>query len=216
VRLILVIAAAVVPAVAASAAPIISNGSFELGVAPANGQFSTLGTGSTDITDWAVSGGAQAIDYISGYWQAEDGSRSIDMDGTNTLGTISQVVALPQAGSYQISLYMSGNPDGPPTVKEITATVQQGANTYTQTFSYDMSVYNPSLSKTNMNYQLMTWTVPASLAPGSATVSFSGANGTSWGGVIDNVGMTVIPEPTTVTGVMFVAASGMMLRRRRA
>jgi hypothetical protein len=60
-----------------------TNGSFELGSDP--GSFSTVfqGDGAT-ITGWLVGGPSGAsVDYIGSYWEAADGTRSIDLSGTS-------------------------------------------------------------------------------------------------------------------------------------
>lgn len=61
----------------------IVNGSFEAttGGDPGAG-FLTKGTGDTSITGWTVAG--HSIDYIGGYWVADDGVRSLDMNGIST------------------------------------------------------------------------------------------------------------------------------------
>ena len=84
-KLILAVAALALPAVA-HAGPFI-NGSFEnASVNPGSG-FTNLAGGSTAITGWTV--GGDSIDYIGGYWNAQNGSRSIDLSG-NAPGSIFQ------------------------------------------------------------------------------------------------------------------------------
>ena len=75
-----------------------TNGSFELGVNPGS-SFVTLGNGSTGVTGWVV--GGDSIDYIGGYWQAEDGSRSIDLSG-NANGSIAQTFDTVANQTYQV------------------------------------------------------------------------------------------------------------------
>ena len=70
--------------VVANAAP-FTNGSFEIG--PATGTFTTLGTGNTSITGWTV--GGSGVDYIGSFWQAQDGSRSLDLSALGA-GSVSQ------------------------------------------------------------------------------------------------------------------------------
>src|SRR5688572_27430249 len=65
-------AAGASPAVAAP----FTNGSFELGSVNPGGGWITLGSGNPAITGWEIFDGT--IDYIGAYWQAADGSRSLD------------------------------------------------------------------------------------------------------------------------------------------
>ena len=58
----------------------IINGSFETGIAISPDPFKTLNaTDSTSIAGWTVTSGS--IDYIGSYWTAQDGGRSLDMNG---------------------------------------------------------------------------------------------------------------------------------------
>ncbi len=89
-KILAAVMAATMVSGAANAATII-NGSFELGSPqPGAGSFSTLGTGSTAITGWSVFSGS--IDWINGYWQAADGTHSVDLSG-NGNGAIEQTFA---------------------------------------------------------------------------------------------------------------------------
>ena len=87
---------------------LISNGSFELGTDP-GGSFITEHVGGTDITDWSVL--AENVDYIGGYWQAADGSRSIDLSGYFANGVISQTINTVAGQTYSLTFDVSANPD---------------------------------------------------------------------------------------------------------
>ena len=88
-----------------------TNGSFELGTDP--GSFSTVfqGDGAT-ITGWLVGGPSGAsVDYIGSYWEAADGSRSVDLSGTSDYpdglikwGEISQTFDTISGQTYRVSL----------------------------------------------------------------------------------------------------------------
>src|ERR1700761_1608688 len=91
----------------ANAANLIQNGSFEEGTDP--GSFTSLTPGSTDITDWSI--GPIGVDYIGSYWQAADGSRSVDLAGTlpggtatgDASGSIFQSFATTLGQTYQVT-----------------------------------------------------------------------------------------------------------------
>src|SRR5262245_29900142 len=59
----------------------IANGSFESGINPGPTFTGPLGAGATNVDNWTIESGS--IDYIGGYWQAKDGTRSIDLNGTS-------------------------------------------------------------------------------------------------------------------------------------
>lgn len=119
---------------ASSAAPcgadLIKNGSFEAGTAP--GSYLTIKTGSDDLTDWTVSKGT--VDIVGTLWQASDGTRSIDMDGTS-FGAISQAVATDPGKTYAVTFDLSGNGYGPPTIKQLLLSAAGSSVRY----SFDMT-----------------------------------------------------------------------------
>jgi len=105
------------------------NGSFEsASVDPGTG-FLTLGVGDTSITGWQVVLGD--IDYIGTYWQAANGTRSIDFVGNGGSGGIQQTFDTTPGLTYQVSFDLAGNPEGPATVKPLTVTVAGVTQTYT-------------------------------------------------------------------------------------
>src|SRR3984957_5249659 len=70
---------------ASATTPTLQNGSFETGNYVDGGSgFDTLFAGSTDMTGWTVTAGS--VDWISTYWVAADGSRSLDMNGDSPGG----------------------------------------------------------------------------------------------------------------------------------
>jgi choice-of-anchor C domain-containing protein len=104
----------------ATQAAILTNGSFETGTLPTP-DGTTFTAGSTAIKGWVV--GGHGIDYIAAYWQASNGSRSIDLDSGTILGagpydgSISQTFSTTIGQSYDVTFDMAGNPDGLPTAK---------------------------------------------------------------------------------------------------
>lgn len=90
-----------------------TNGSFEQGINP--GGFTTVFAGQTNISGWSVDFGS--VDYIGNYWQASEGARSVDMNGQNQAGQISQSLATTAGWTYEVTFDMSGNPDGGPAKK---------------------------------------------------------------------------------------------------
>jgi choice-of-anchor C domain-containing protein len=176
----IVAAAASVAAAGAFAAPALaaslSNGSFENGTDPVS--FMQVNSpDSTTITNWTVSSGN--IDYIGTYWQASDGSRSLDLDGSSS-GSIQQTFTTVAGHTYYVTFDMAGNPDGGPNPK--TMTVDTGGTP--TTYSFDTT----GATKTDMNWTPMTYFFTAS-GP-STTLTFTSTTPGSFGPALDNVSVT--------------------------
>ncbi len=156
-----------------------TNGSFETGTYVDGGSgFEQLNTGDTSITGWTVDAGS--VDWVGTHWTAQDGSMSIDMSGADA-GTISQTLATTIGNTYTVSFFLSGNPDGPPTVKTLDASATGGA---TASYTYDVT----GNDLTNMNWTPETYTFLATSA--STKLSFVSTTVGPFGPAIDNVVIT--------------------------
>jgi choice-of-anchor C domain-containing protein len=159
------------------------NGSFEDGPGGI-GEFITLTAGtadSTDITGWTVVSGS--IDLIGSYWDASDGDRSIDLNGSEP-GAISQVFDTERGALYQVFFDMAGNPD----VEGLKILVASTDST-TSEYKFD------STGKTNAE---MGWTEMSFIFQAgseSTTLEFAGISpeGVS-GPALDNVRVILFPE----------------------
>jgi choice-of-anchor C domain-containing protein len=182
-------------------ANLIVNGSFETGPAP--GSFTTLFNGSTVINGWTV--GGDSIDYIGTYWNAQDGSRSIDLAG-NGPGSISQTFGTTSGQTYHVEFWMAGNPDGGDTLKAIAAS---GGSVSGQIFTFSTIGH----SRGDMGWENKFFDF---IATGSTTtLTFASDITGPYGPAIDNVS---VPEPATLillgSGLMALAiASGKRSRR---
>ena len=196
----LVSAAVMLGATSQASANLVSDGDFS--VPPVAGDFSTIDAGGT-IGPWSVDTGS--VDLIGNYWQAPPlGGGSVDLDG-NAPGSISQALTL-GAGSYSLSFYLTGNPDGLPSTKTIEVTI--GGKTQTFTFTIGGN------SKSNMNWTLETMSF---LWGGGATsLEFaSGDTGSPYGGVIGDVDLEAAPLPSTWSMAIFgFAGLGFLAYRR--
>jgi len=163
----------------------------------------TVGTPSQDPA------GGGSVDLIGGYWQAPPatGGGSVDLDGL-AAGSISQTVDVTAPGTYDLTFYFSGNPDGGAAAKsfDVTLAGYSGAFTYT----------TGSNTHGNMNYTY-SGVIPVYLGDGLQTLTFSSTDSASsdWGAVIGGVGLA-LPEPGT-WGLMLVGLGGLgaALRARR-
>lgn len=174
-----------------AAAP-FGNGSFETGnynqYTPAY-DFDRVFAPSTDITGWTVTVGS--VDWIGTYWQAAQGTKSLDLDGDEgTPGAISQSFATSVNSTYVVTFSMSGNPDAGPALKTMTVDIG-GATT---AFSYDTSFYGNTL--TDMKWVTKTYSFVATST--TTTLTFTSTTTGGYGPALDNV---VITE-TLATGAL--------------
>ncbi len=167
-------------------ADIEPNGTFQPG--PTNPSFGTLLGGSMAITGWTVTG--NSVDWIGNYWDAPSvGGYTVDLDG-GAPGAITQQLTL-GAGSYALSFYLSGNPDGAPSTKGLNVTT----GSLTTPFTYTMTSGN---AYHNMLYQQET--VDFTTTGGPTTIAFASEdpscmpNGCAFGPVIGGVSIIQTPE----------------------
>jgi len=198
-----------------ASANLVLDAGFEQGAV--SGPFQTYYAVST-MGGWTVTAGS--VDLIGNYWQPAQGSQSVAMAGVQN-GSIKQTIATTPNSIYELSFDLSGNPDGPPTIKTLDVTF---GNT-TQVFTFDT---------TGISHDNMGWVVQSALfqASGSSTdLIFTDASAladgspTGFGAVIDNVSLNAVPlnavpEPTTIIAgalllLPFGASALRILRRNR-
>jgi hypothetical protein len=155
-------------------------------------------TSGQSFSLWTVTGsgsgpyGPAGIDLIGGYWAPPTpGGGSVDLDGLAP-GGITQSIPNLAAGSYVLSFYLSGNPDGTPATKTVEVTI----GNVVVPFTYTLTAAN---SLANMNYVLETVNFTLNSA---ATIPLSfrslDGDGSPWGPVIGDVSISAaVPEPTT-------------------
>jgi len=102
---------------AQAATNLVSDGDFS---SPSGGgTFVTYAGGST-MGPWTVTG--DSVDLIGNYWEAPTaGGGSLDLDG-NDPGGVTQTLSI-GPGHYDLSFFLSGNPDGAPSEKVLDVTV---------------------------------------------------------------------------------------------
>ena len=172
----------------AAQANLLTNGSFEVGPVP--GTFVNLTGGSTAITGWTVTG--TTIDYVGSLWEASDGSRSLDLDGSigwpHTNGGVAQSFATMPGMAYVVSFDLAGNPYNTPTIKPM----RVAAAGQSQDFTFDST----GRSVVNMGWLAQSWSFTAVAAMTTLEFrSLTQAPQIGWGAALDNVSVSVVPEP---------------------
>jgi choice-of-anchor C domain-containing protein len=201
--------AAVSPAHAAL--NLIQNPSFELGVGGTD-SFNTLSNGDTSINNWTVGG---SIDYILTYWQAQDGTRSLDLNGFQSLGSVKQDFTAAIGQKYLVSFWLAGNPDGDPVIKTVGVDVNNDPTIHSFTFDSTGATHG------NMGWQQYSFTFTAGQT--NETLKFvsldCGSGGIptcSYGPALDNVSVSAVPELST-WAMMLIGFAGIgTLAYRRA
>jgi len=201
---------------------LITNGSFEEGTySPTQWGWQTLVAGNNSITGWVVGNGS--VDYVGAYWQPAHGSRSLDLNGDGSQGTIWQVFSSTPGRLYRVTFALAGNPDAQPR----TTTLRVWADDPSATFA------DFSFTVNGQTYSEMGWTYHSwifSATSGQTRLGFTsldaysgpvwGQNwGTSFGPALDNVtvealGGEHLPEPGTLMLVGLGLAGSAWLRRR--
>ena len=166
---------------------------------------------------WTVTGfgsgsyGAAGVDWIGAYWAAPSaGGGSVDLDGLAP-GGITQTIANLSAGSYVLSFYLSGNPDGGLGTKTMEVTVGD----VVKSFSYTVTGAN---SLSDMRYQLETvsFTLTSSTTIPLSFQSLDG-DGSPWGAVVGEVSISAVPELSTwAMMILGFCGIGFMAYRRKS
>jgi choice-of-anchor C domain-containing protein len=171
----------------ASAAIVYSN--YFTGGPVGSPGYVTEGTGST-FDGFTVSSGS--VDLIGSYWRAPIApiatAGSVDLDGTSPGAiTLTTNVTL-AAGTYALDFYLSGNPDGLPTTKQ----VDVGVGGVSQDFTYTLN----GNTHTDMKYVLEQ--VDFTTTGGVLPLSFMSLDSNSpYGPVIGSLTISAIPETST-------------------
>ena len=172
----------------AFAAP-FQNGSFEIGTDP-GGSFITLSNGdNTNITGWTVIRGD--IDYIGGYWQPAQGTRSLDLIGDQFVGGVQQTFDTIPGATYSVSFALAGNPEGGPLLRPLAVTVAGTTNH----FVFDIT----GATLSNMNWTTHQFTFVATGT--TETIQFvsdltSDPSGCCYGATLDDVQVAGLPDLT--------------------
>jgi choice-of-anchor C domain-containing protein len=136
------------------------------------------------MTGWTVTSGT--VDWIGSYWTAEDGSMSLDMNGTptgalGTVGVIAQTVATTVNNSYIVQFWLAGNPTCGPSTKTLIVSAT-GAAPVSYSFTNTSSTTN-----TDMGWQQSEYSFVASGSSTTLTFAADPANTSVCGPALDDV-----------------------------
>ena len=159
---------------------LLVSGSFEEGPDLTARASAPVSPGSTEITGWVVTRGG--IDYTGGEWEAADGVRSIDLEGSPGFGGIRQTFDTTPDQLYTVTFSLAGNPCdfmNPPEIKK----VRVAAAADFEDFSFNVR----GRSATDMGWTTKTWSFRAKDTATTIEL-YSTGTGPGWcGPAIDNV-----------------------------
>ena len=191
----------------AMAATVFTDGDFS---DPAVGAYASFGAGqaSSSFGPWNVTSGN--VDLIGSYWSSATlGGGSVDLDGFEP-GTIQQSFST-NAGSYVLKFFLSGNPDGGPSTKNLNVSIGNASQDYSFT--------------TGANYHSGMAYTPETLtfqSTGSNLLTFASLDGlsSSAGAVISGisispVSVSTVPLPAALPlfGAALLGLAGFAKRR---
>ncbi len=188
---------------------------------------------SAALTGWTVTSGT--VDLVPNtYWQAAEGSYSVDLVGTPGIGAIAQTVATVPATNYTLIFDLSANPEAGPFGETGTTKILRvealAANGTSVLAAHDFPITAGTRTRLDMQWVTNAFTFTAADAasilrlsaltplnlPGGATAAniFTGP-------VVDNFnlfpssGSVATPEPASLS-LLGLGAAALLLQRRRA
>lgn len=192
-------------------ANLITNGSFESGSFPGSTPFVTVGPGSDIIDGWSVIDGS--IDWINTYWQASDGTKSIDLAGNHQHGLIVGTAFDTVAGqTYRVQFDMAGNPDRPYNKSLVSVSTGDAITTHAFTFEQAGNTHQ-DMGWVTQYFDFMAISDSAELFFGDITNELNPDE--AWGAALDNVRVDAVPEPSTFL-LLGAGLAALCFRRRKA
>jgi choice-of-anchor C domain-containing protein len=180
----------------------IVNGSFESGCL-FSGTFQTLTASNNCLAGWTITSGS--VDLIRTYWQSADGLYNLDMAG-NEPGAIQQTIPTLIGQLYQVSFFLSGNPDGGGGIRTLHVQADGGP----------LGIYSFSTAgrtKSNMGWIEQNYLFTATGA--STALTFASGMTGPYGPALDNVSIAAVPEPGGLALLAGALGALALLRRRR-
>lgn len=181
-----------------ASAILVANGSFE-DVNIGNNTYLNVINGNGSVTGWTV--GGVSVDMVSGpsRWVAADGNQAIDLAGTPGPGSVSQMLATTNGTAYRVRFALSRN--------------DEGGSVADKDVDFSFGSYTENLLGAVQN----SWTYYERIivADSSSTeIKFASDSSGNFGGLVDDVSVTVVPEPASMAALA-IGGLGILARRRR-
>lgn len=185
-------------ATALRAQNLASNGDFELPNVGATylGVAAGVNLWGWTVEDWSV-------DVIGGYWRAARGNQSLDLSGDQPGGIHQDLVTAP-GQTYNLRFAMAGNPD----YASVKAMEVWWGNQKLDTLSFDTVGH----SRTDMGWAYHSFTVTGSGNDRLRFVSLGWPE--CYGPTLDDVSVTPVPEPASVSLLALAGAAAMVWRKQ--
>ena len=194
---------------AEAATNLVVNGSFELGVDPA-GESQLFAGDTTSLTGWKIL--ATGVNYADNTaWDAADGSRSLELNGSGDRGGVLQRVnGFTKGYRYQLKFNVSANPFDPAVRPKPARVIASLSGGIAEIYTYTLNDIN---TPTNMLYDTVTYNFVSSGT--FQDLQFRSLTAGVYGPVIDAVSISVVPEAST--WMMLIAGFGLvgLASRRR-
>ena len=159
---------------------------------------------TTSLPGWEVL--SEGIDYIGTYWQASDGTRSLDLSALAAGGIMQRVAGFEIGKHYRITFDLSANPGETFRPKRMGVSATGG----------EPEIYNyATTDNTNADMKYQTYTYDFVASGLTQDIQFRSLEKNAFGTVLDNVSIALVPEPAT-WGLMLAGfgLTGVLVRRR--
>jgi len=196
-------------------AAVITNGSFEDPVVPV-ASYTNFTTGSTAITGWTVVGVDVSVvntnfNIVGITFQAQAGNQWLDLSGETSnspTNGVTQNVATSIGQAYQLSFYVGSASDGGGSIYPATVDLSIDGGSRT-------TYFNPAAPTSSLDWLLFT--VPFTATSTTTNITFyDGSASNNFLSGLDNVSITSVPEPASLTllGIGASMVIGVVRRRR--